>query len=99
MKNQLIIDLDDLSFDLSYPQGKQIVRHLFEMPADRGLATLVTKTYEYIDGDLKCVGSVGECVDVNSYKEAWRGARLCWALKGIWGLPTDYGNEKTQSKP
>lgn len=98
MKSELRIDLDDLSFDLWYKQKGQYVRHMFNFnDPERAAATLVTKRYEYAGDDLKCVGSVSETVTIESHKETKRGARLCWALKGIWGLPTNYDSEETQS--
>jgi len=95
-KDDVVIQLHELSFDLWYvdEKGKQL-RCLFEMDSTRDFGMLVTKHYDYIDGEFKCVGSIGEQVTKDVCKEDWRGDLIIWALKGMWGIPVRYGKKET----
>ena len=90
MKQEIRIIIDDVSFDMWLVEKGKRVRYLLTMnDGARSSATLVTKHYEYIDGELQCVGSIGEPVYSTSHNEVWRGKYVCWALKGMWGIPLE----------
>lgn len=88
MTDEIRIKIGELSFDMWLMEKGKHMRYLFTMnDGARSSATLVTKHYEYIDGELQCVGSIGEHVTLEAHKENWRGPYVCWALKGMWGIP------------
>lgn len=94
-KDDLYVNLSELSADLWINNNGVQTRYLFEMSPDRKAATLVTKTYDYVDGEFKCTGSIGESITSVDCHDAWRNDTLIWLLRGMWGVPLRYGGKET----
>lgn len=95
MRKTLSINLEDSSFDLWYVVKGIQQRATFSMDDEKRLSgTITTRTYEYVEDKFICVALSVEQLTAESCKESWRGVAVCWAIHGVWGLPSEYKGEE-----
>lgn len=94
-KDELHIDLSNLLADLWVTKDGKQYRHLIDLHPKREFAILVTKTYEYIDGEFKCTGSISEQITHDTRNESWREETLIWLIRGLWGIPLKYTGKES----
>jgi hypothetical protein len=93
-REELRINLNELTAYLSIVEDGSIVQYSFRLNRDRKVAELLRSVY---DDDLRCIGNTMRVDTLESYRNDPTLSDMCkWMIVGMWGVPLRYGSKETQ---